>query len=95
MTQEGVEGILETSVQFLSSHDNDMVICSAGILSNLTCNNHVNKMAVCQVDGVEALVSRVIQAGEREDITEPAVNLFYISNISLRTIFLNDNRNGI
>lgn len=70
---EGVEVILETSVQFLSSHDLDMVICSAGILSNLTCNNHVNKMAVCRVGGAEALVRTVIQAGDREDITEPAV----------------------
>uniref|UniRef100_A0AAQ4QLZ5 Catenin (cadherin-associated protein), beta 1 n=1 Tax=Gasterosteus aculeatus aculeatus TaxID=481459 RepID=A0AAQ4QLZ5_GASAC len=43
------------------------------ILSNLTCNNYKNKMMVCQVGGIEALVRTVLRAGDREDITEPAI----------------------
>lgn len=48
--------------------------CAAGILSNLTCNNQRNKVTVVQVGGVEALVQTIMNAGDREEITEPAVN---------------------
>ncbi|OQR70167.1 armadillo segment polarity protein-like [Tropilaelaps mercedesae] len=51
----------------------NVVTCAAGILSNLTCNNQRNKLNVCRVQGCEALVRTVIQAGDREEITEPAV----------------------
>merc|ERR1719322_672281 len=42
-------------------------------LDNLTCNNQKNKVTVCQVGGIEALVRTIIAAGDREEITEPAV----------------------
>ncbi|KAA0710279.1 Catenin beta-1 [Triplophysa tibetana] len=70
---EGMEGLLGTLVQLLASDDINVVTCAAGILSNLTCNNYKNKMMVCQVGGIEALVRTVLRAGDREDITEPAV----------------------
>ena len=68
-------------VQVLQSNDINVVTCAAGILSNLTCNNQNNKVLVCQVGGIEALVRTILQAGDREDITEPAVsrwNLFLV-----------------
>ncbi|GAA6101962.1 catenin beta-1-like [Tachysurus ichikawai] len=71
--QEGMEGLLGTLVQLLGSDDINVVTCAAGILSNLTCNNYKNKMMVCQVGGIESLVRTVLRAGDREDITEPAV----------------------
>ncbi|NP_001001889.1 catenin, beta 2 [Danio rerio] len=71
--QEGMEGLLGTLVQLLASDDINVVTCAAGILSNLTCNNYKNKMMVCQVGGIESLVRTVLRAGDREDITEPAV----------------------
>ncbi|KAL7989956.1 hypothetical protein Chor_012623 [Crotalus horridus] len=71
--QEGMEGLLGTLVQLLVSDDINVVTCAAGILSNLTCNNYKNKMMVCQVGGIEALVRTVLRAGDREDITEPAI----------------------
>uniref|UniRef100_A0A8D0D985 Catenin beta-1-like n=1 Tax=Sander lucioperca TaxID=283035 RepID=A0A8D0D985_SANLU len=71
--QEGMEGLLGTLVQLLGSDDINVVTCAAGILSNLTCNNYSNKLMVCQVGGIEALVRTVLRAGDREDITEPAV----------------------
>ena len=71
--QEGMEGLLGTLVQLLGSDDINVVTCAAGILSNLTCNNYKNKMMVCQVGGIEALVRTVLRAGDREDITEPAI----------------------
>ena len=69
-----MEGLLQMLVHLLSSSDINVVICAVGILSNLTCNNPRNKMTVCQVGGIEALVRTVLQAGDMEDITEPAVS---------------------
>lgn len=68
-----LDGLLQMLVQLLNSNDINVVTCAAGILSNLTCNNIRNKMIVCQVGGIEALVRTILQAGDREDITEPAV----------------------
>lgn len=72
--QDNIEQLLQMLVQLLSSNDINVVTCAAGILSNLTCNNMRNKMIVCQVGGIEALVRTILQAGDREDITEPAVS---------------------
>lgn len=76
--QDNMEGILQMLVQLLSSNDLNVVTCAAGILSNLTCNNQRNKVIVCQVNGIEALVRTILQAGDREDITEPAVCVPYL-----------------
>jgi len=70
-----MEGLLQLLVQLLSSNDVNIVTCVAGILSNLTCNNHNNKVTVCHVGGVEALVRTILQAGDREEIIEPAVSV--------------------
>ncbi|KAL0272384.1 UNVERIFIED_CONTAM: hypothetical protein PYX00_005374 [Menopon gallinae] len=70
---DGLEGLLQSLVQLLSSNDVNVVTCAAGILSNLTCNNQRNKVTVCQVNGVDALVRTIVNAGDREEITEPAV----------------------
>ncbi len=75
-----MEGLLQMLVQLLSSNDINIVTCAAGIVSNLTCNNQRNKVLVCQVGGIEALVRTILQAGDREDITEPAVSLTNTSN---------------
>jgi len=71
--QEGLEGLLQALVNLLGSSDVNIVTCAAGILSNLTCNNQRNKTVVCQVGGIEALVRTINQAGDREEITEPAI----------------------
>jgi hypothetical protein len=74
LSQDGLENLLQNLVQLLVSNDVNIVTCAAGILSNLTCNNQRNKVAVCQVGGVEALVQTITNAGEREEISEPAVS---------------------
>lgn len=71
--QENVEQLLQSLVQLLSSTDINVVTCAAGVLSNLTCNNQHNKIIVCQLGGIEGLVRVIVQAGDREEITEPAV----------------------
>ncbi|XP_076225255.1 armadillo isoform X4 [Nomia melanderi] len=70
---DGLEVLLQSLVQVLSSTDVNVVTCAAGILSNLTCNNQRNKVTVCQVGGVDALVRTIIYADSREEISEPAV----------------------
>ncbi|XP_074041275.1 armadillo segment polarity protein isoform X6 [Leptinotarsa decemlineata] len=70
---DGLESLLQSLVQVLASSDVNVVTCAAGILSNLTCNNQRNKVTVCQVGGVDALVRTIVSAGDREEITEPAV----------------------
>lgn len=70
---ENLDRLLQDLVYILSANNPTFAMCSAGILSNLTCNNPVNKEIVCQIGGVEALVRTVIQAGDQEDIIEPAI----------------------
>ncbi|XP_074518238.1 junction plakoglobin a [Halichoeres trimaculatus] len=71
--QEGMDGLLQTLVGLLSSDDINMLTCSTGILSNLTCNNANNKSLVTMNNGVESLIHAILRAGEKEDVTEPAV----------------------
>ncbi|XP_031145441.1 junction plakoglobin a isoform X1 [Sander lucioperca] len=71
--QEGMESLLQVLVGLLSSDDLNMLTCATGILSNLTCNNSHNKTLVTQGNGVEALIHAILRAGEKEDVTEPAV----------------------
>merc|ERR1719464_148037 len=70
---ENMDNLMSGLVALLNSTDVNIVTCAAGILSNLTCNNQKNKVTVCQVGGIEALVRTIIAAGDREEITEPAV----------------------
>uniref|UniRef100_A0A3Q3WD89 Uncharacterized protein n=1 Tax=Mola mola TaxID=94237 RepID=A0A3Q3WD89_MOLML len=71
--EEGMDGLLQVLVGLLSSDDLNMLTCATGILSNLTCNNAYNKTLVTQNNGVEALIHAILRAGEKEDVTEPAV----------------------
>jgi len=73
--EEGLDNLLQMLVQLLSSNDTQVVTCASGILSNLTCNNPRNKQLVCRFGGIEALVRTCLQAGDREEITEPAVSI--------------------
>nr|XP_018895925.1 PREDICTED: armadillo segment polarity protein-like [Bemisia tabaci] len=70
---DGLHGLLQSLVHLVDSDDVNVVTCAAGILSNLTCNNQRNKMTVCQVGGVEALVQTIMNAGDCEDIIDPAI----------------------
>nr|XP_009686068.1 PREDICTED: junction plakoglobin [Struthio camelus australis] len=71
--QEGLDGVLKILVNQLSSDDVNVLTCATGTLSNLTCNNSKNKTLVTQSNGVEALIHTILRAGDKEDITEPAV----------------------
>merc|ERR1719239_1831327 len=70
---ENMDNLMSGLVALLNSTDVNIVTCAAGILSNLTCNNQKNKLTVCTVGGIEALVRTIVAAGDREEITEPSV----------------------
>ncbi|RXM35565.1 Junction plakoglobin [Acipenser ruthenus] len=71
--QDGLDGLLQVLVTQLSSTDQNVLTCSTGILSNLTCNNGRNKTLVTQDNGVESLIQAILRSNNKEDITEPAV----------------------
>lgn len=71
--QNNLEELLRSLVYLLSNEDLQLVTCSLGILSNLTCNNQNNKLTVTKLEGIEALIRAIRRAGDREEITEPAV----------------------
>ncbi|MGH0122008.1 UNVERIFIED_CONTAM: hypothetical protein FKN15_000549 [Acipenser sinensis] len=71
--QDGLDGLLQILVTQLSSTDLNVLTCSTGILSNLTCNNGRNKTLVTQDNGVESLIQAILRSNNKEDITEPAV----------------------
>lgn len=71
---DGLENLLQTLVHLLSTPDVNIVTCAVGVLANLTCNNQKNKATVCQCNGIEALIRTIFNAGDREEITEPAVS---------------------
>lgn len=86
---EGIEPVLERLIQLLALNtgalavtpapapDLQVIACCAGILSNLTCNNQANKVAVCHLRGIETLVHTIKLAGPsmRDEILEPTVRL--------------------
>ncbi len=51
--QDHLDDLLRQLVALLGSNEVNIVTCSTGILSNLTCNNAKNKTIVCQLHGVE------------------------------------------
>ena len=43
-TQDNLDELLRQLIVLVSSPDNNIATCSAGVLSNLTCNNAKNKV---------------------------------------------------
>lgn len=68
-----MEPLLQRLVQLLNGTDINIVTCAVGTLSNLTCNNQMNKSFVCKIGGVQALLQTLRSAGDREEILEPTV----------------------
>lgn len=68
-----MEPLLQRLVQLLEGTDVNIATCAVGTLSNLTCNNFINKSFVCKTGGVQALIQTIRNAGDRDEITEPAV----------------------
>ncbi|XP_053211149.1 catenin beta-1-like [Panonychus citri] len=68
-----IDHLLQVLLNLLKSEDLNVVVCSVAILSNLTCNNTQNKLFLCQLDAIEKIVTTIKQAGDRQEIVEPAI----------------------
>ncbi|KAL3093073.1 hypothetical protein niasHT_022523 [Heterodera trifolii] len=61
-------------VSLIADHnDEELVSCACGILSNLTCNNILNKTTVCTNGGISILARALSKFSNIEDVTEPAL----------------------
>lgn len=82
--EDNLEGLIRRLVELLHTNtDFNVSTCAAGILSNLTCNNDLNKMKFVEYNGVETILKAMLQAGSenKEDICEPAVcTLRHVTN---------------
>uniref|UniRef100_A0A1I8IV10 Armadillo repeat-containing protein 8 n=1 Tax=Macrostomum lignano TaxID=282301 RepID=A0A1I8IV10_9PLAT len=72
-SQEIAGPLFERLINLLASSDHTVVSCSAGILSNLTCNNQKSKQQVCASGGIKALIEAIKRSNDQEDIIEPCV----------------------
>merc|ERR1711971_1283415 len=70
---DNLDNLMSGLVEIVRSSDVNIVTCASGILSNLTCNNLRNKVVVCQMGGIEALIDTITSAGDRGEITEPSI----------------------
>eukprot|EP00096_Caligus_rogercresseyi_P011794 TRINITY_DN4761_c0_g1_i2.p1 TRINITY_DN4761_c0_g1~~TRINITY_DN4761_c0_g1_i2.p1 ORF type:complete len:725 (+),score=235.66 TRINITY_DN4761_c0_g1_i2:66-2240(+) len=70
---DNIEPLIGITVQLLHHNDMNIIICAAGIISNLTCNNQRNKIAVCHAGGINALVDLVKNFSSNNDCVEPAM----------------------
>lgn len=82
--EDNLDGLIKRLIDLLTANtDINVSTCSAGILSNLTCNNDMNKMKFVEFNGIEILLRTMLQAGpeNKEDICEPAVcSLRHVTN---------------
>jgi hypothetical protein len=50
-----------------------IIICAAGIISNLTVNNEPLKLAICDADGIRELLRVIDTHGRNHELLEPAM----------------------
>lgn len=60
-------------VNLLRHPEEPVIICAAGIISNLTVNNERIKLAICEARGIDELVRVVDMFGRNQELLEPAV----------------------
>ena len=82
--EDNLDGLIKRLIELLQVNaDVNVSTCAAGILSNLTCNNDLNKMKFVEFNGIEVMLRTMLQAGpeNKEDICEPAVcTLRHVTN---------------
>lgn len=82
--EDNLDGLIKRLIDLLTANsDINVSTCAAGILSNLTCNNEMNKIKFVEFNGIEILLRTMLQAGpeNKEDICEPAVcSLRHVTN---------------
>ncbi|CAF1063166.1 unnamed protein product [Didymodactylos carnosus] len=70
---KGMESLIQTLIHLLLTDDIVSITCSVGILNNLTYDNQTNKRFLVKINGIQRLIQTILQAGEKEEIIEPAL----------------------
>lgn len=84
--EENLENLIQILISFFSYDDINFVTAAAGVLSNLTCNNQLNKQTACAAKGVDALIQTLIRFKDRDNITEPVIcTLRHLSKLLIST----------
>ena len=65
--------LLHYLVNLLQSKRTNEIVCAVGILSNLTCDNPLNKQFLYQIGGLKELVRTLFNASDNESIIEPTL----------------------
>jgi len=81
--EENLDALIKRLIDLLnSSNDLNICVCAAGILSNLTCNNELNKIKFVESNGIETMVRTMVQSNDNlEEIYEPIVcSLRHVTN---------------
>jgi hypothetical protein len=72
-----LEYLIEILINLVSLPDQNAATFAAGILSNLTCNNEINKIAVFNSGGILKLLSVVSKSMDKLELLEATVNKTY------------------
>ena len=77
----GLEGLIENLIKLVSSANEVIATLAAGILSNLTCNNEMNKIAVLKSNGIPILINVIEKSYIKTELIEPCIcTLRHITN---------------
>lgn len=84
INEDNLDVLIKRLVDLLESNvDLNLSICAAGILSNLTCNNELNKIKFVEYNGIETMIRTMVQSKDDnfDDIYEPIVcSLRHVTN---------------
>lgn len=79
--KNGLEGLIENLIKLASSANEVIATLAAGILSNLTCNNEMNKLAVLKSNGIPILINVIEKSYMKAELIEPCIcTLRHITN---------------
>ncbi|CAF3386230.1 unnamed protein product [Rotaria sp. Silwood1] len=67
MTSNDIDSLLEKLVAILLTDDQQSVICSLGILNNLTADNETNKSLFVKLNGVQTLMQKLMMNADGND----------------------------
>ncbi len=83
-----MDSLIQQLTGILLTEDQQSVLCSLGILSNLTADNRTNKSVLVRFDGVQTLMHKLMMNADRNDDSIEGAVSFFASSLALRKISL-------
>lgn len=89
-----IDSLVQQLCSILLTDDHQSVLCSLGILSNLTADNRTNKSLLVKINGVQTLMQKLMMNTEgNDDLTEAA--LCTLRHVTARHELENEARESI